>query len=728
MASHARGELARMNRLSEALSSDLTSGSQRKALSPVTGGPWARTLAQPSSRTLATAACVAVAYAVTARLGAAMAFPGLPLSALWLPSAILLGALLLAPRRDWWVYLALALPAHLIVQVPLLHMPLTRAVIGYFSNFCNALLAAFVLVTLAPGLQRLDRMRPAAVFMAVAGLVAPVVSSVLAAAALVATHLTSAFWPTAIERSLTNAFACLTVVPLMLHGAAWLRTGNLTLRADRAAEAGALAVALTGFSVAAFVTSGARSNLSPALLYAPYAVLLWGAVRFGVVGACSSALLFGLVASWGALHQTGPFAGLSPSDTAISLQVFLLLICVSLLLLAVALEERKHLERAGAVSESERRQAEMLHLAVLASLHEQIVVLDQAGVIIETNTSWGAFVEPAAGRPLEDVRVGDRYLEACAASAAGGDRIAAELVACIREVLRGLSMQRHLEFSRESPQGLLWYELSVERLRRPEGGAVVTRTDITARKHAFDQLREQRSQLAHLGRAAALGELSGAFAHELVQPLTSILGNAEAALQLLPPATPGCADIRDMLHDIIKDDVRAAEVIKRLRSMLARGEIRSQTVDLNQVVREVLSLARADLLARNVSVDTQLDARLELVLADPVQLQQVLLNLIMNASDAMVGNTPAERRLSIVTRRRGEEGAIECEVADRGPGIPAGDLERIFQPFVTTKKHGLGLGLAICRSIVEAHGGRLWAENSHPGRGAVFRFTAISGS
>jgi len=212
-----------------------------------------------------------------------------------------------------------------------------------------------------------------------------------------------------------------------------------------------------------------------------------------------------------------------------------------------------------------------------------------------------------------------------------------------------------------------------------------------------------------------------------VQPLTSILGNAEAALQLLPPATPGCADIRDMLHDIIKDDVRAAEVIKRLRSMLARGEIRPQTVDLNQVVREVLSLARVDLLARNVSVDTQLDARLELVLADPVQLQQVLLNLIMNASDAMVGNAPAERRLSIVTRRSGEEGAIECAVADHGPGIPAEDLERIFQPFVTTKKHGLGLGLAICRSIVEAHGGRLWAENSHSGRGAVFRFTAING-
>jgi C4-dicarboxylate-specific signal transduction histidine kinase len=473
--------------------------------------------------------------------------------------------------------------------------------------------------------------------------------------------------------------------------------------------------------------TGFRTDLSAAALYAPYAILLWAAVRFGVAGACGSVLLMGVVASWGALHQSGPFAGLSPSEAAVSLQLFLVLTCVSLLLLAVALEERKHLQQAGAVSESERHQAETLHTAVLASLHDQIVVLDQAGVIIETNHSLRRAVGPAVGQPLEHVSVGDHYLDACSAAAAGGDQIATELVACIRDVLVGVSMQRHLEFSRESSEGLLWYELSVERLRRPEGGAIVTRTDISARKRAVDQAREQRAQLTHLGRVAVLGELSGAFAHELAQPLTSILGNAEAALQLLPPGTPGRAEIEEILRDIIKDDVRAAEVIQRLRSMLARGEIRRLTVDLNQVVCDVLALARGDLIARGVSVDTQLEPRVGLVLADPVQLQQVLLNLIMNASDAMVGNAPAERRLMIATRRSEQGRAIECSVADRGPGIRPEDLEHIFQPFVTTKKQGLGLGLAICRSIVEAHGGRLWAENSASGGGAVFRFTANSG-
>jgi signal transduction histidine kinase len=225
-----------------------------------------------------------------------------------------------------------------------------------------------------------------------------------------------------------------------------------------------------------------------------------------------------------------------------------------------------------------------------------------------------------------------------------------------------------------------------------------------------------------------LGELSGAFAHELAQPLTSILGNAEAALELLPPDTPSLSDIRDMLRDIIKDDVRAAEVIQRLRSMLTQGEIQRRPVDVNQLVREVLSLARSDLITRNVSVTTQLDPLAGLVLADPVQLQQVLLNLIINACEAMSGSPPSQRRLTIATRPVDEGRAIECSVADCGCGIPSGDTERIFQPFVTTKNQGLGLGLAICRSIVEAHGGRLWAENAADGCGAVLRFTAGIGA
>jgi C4-dicarboxylate-specific signal transduction histidine kinase len=320
--------------------------------------------------------------------------------------------------------------------------------------------------------------------------------------------------------------------------------------------------------------------------------------------------------------------------------------------------------------------------------------------------------------------MGDQYLETCAVAAAGGDATAAELLDCIREVLADLTVRRRMEFSRETPgSGVLWHEISIERLHRPEGGAVITRADITAQKRAMSEAREQRQQLAHLGRAAILGELSGAFAHELAQPLTSILGNAEAALQLLPLGG-NVPEIQEIMRDIIKDDVRAAEVIGRLRSMLAQGEVHREPVDLNQVVREVLALARGDLMTRNVAVLVQLDPHAQLVQVDRVQMQQVILNLIVNACEAMADLPVAERQLSISTRTL-EGGTLECAVADRGHGIAPHQAERIFQPFVTTKKQGLGLGLAICRSIIEAQGGRLWAENG-PERGAIFRFTATA--
>jgi PAS domain S-box-containing protein len=790
------------------------------------------------------AAAIAVAYAATAWFGTEFAFPGARVSALWFPNAILLAALLLTRRGDWWIYLAVILPAHFLVL--LLGVPIERAVIGYLGNCTTAMVGALVLSAFIPGMRRIDSLRSAAAFVLLAGVLVPLCTSLLVAAAAVAIGVSTTFWWTAIARALTNAFAILTLVPLMLHGAAWLRQGNASIHSARAAEASILAITLAALGILVFVAPDHSNAISPGLLYAPFAILLWGTVRFGVPGACGPALLLGVLATWGALNQTGPFAAHAPADNTVALLVFLVITSGSLLLLAAVLDERTSLEQAGAASEarfrtifahsimptviwhadgrmldanesffrltgydrgdlragrlstrdlvaragsvglpdplraapdlntevplerelllrdgrripvliggcqfpgsitegtayvfdlsslrraeSQRRQVEMLHSAVLASIHDQIVVLDQVGVIIETNESWRRFVEHSASRPFERGYVGEHYLQACAAAAQDGDAVARELLACIRDVLGGVSVHRQLEFSREAPDGLVWYEISIERLHRPEGGAVITRSDITAHKNAIAQAREQRQQLAHLGRAAVLGELSGAFAHELAQPLTSILGNAEAALELLPPDTPGLTEIRDILRDIIKDDVRAAEVIQRLRSMLTQGEIQRRPVDLNQVVREVLALARSDLITRNVSVVTQLDPHAGLVLADPVQLQQVLLNLIVNACEAMSGSPPSQRRLTIATRPVDEGRELECSVTDRGGGIPYGDTERIFQPFVTTKKQGLGLGLAICRSIVEAHGGRLWAENAAGGCGAVFRFTASIGA
>lgn len=236
--------------------------------------------------------------------------------------------------------------------------------------------------------------------------------------------------------------------------------------------------------------------------------------------------------------------------------------------------------------------------------------------------------------------------------------------------------------------------------------------DVSVRRQLEHDAARQRDELAHLSRVAVLGELSGSLAHELNQPLAAILSNAQAALRFLAQTPPRTEQLAEILTDIVKSDHRAGAVIQRLRSMLRKEQARHQRLNLNDVVEESLRLMRSDLLNRDVLVDTDLAGALPAVSGDRNQLLQVLLNLIMNGCDAMAGQPI--RRLRIGTRRTAQ-GRVGFSVADCGPGIAPDELERIFEPFVSTKAQGLGLGLAICRSIVEAHGGRLWAGNNADG-------------
>lgn len=242
--------------------------------------------------------------------------------------------------------------------------------------------------------------------------------------------------------------------------------------------------------------------------------------------------------------------------------------------------------------------------------------------------------------------------------------------------------------------------------------------DITRRKRAELELHERRGELAHLSRVAMLGELSGSLAHELNQPLAAILSNAQAAEHYLDNGAPDLAQVREILADIVSEDDRAGEIIRRLRLLLKKGEVQQHAVDANEVVREVLKLARSDLMSLGVIVQTELAPDLPAIRGDDVQLQQVLLNLVVNACDAMRENDPKDRRLSVRTSTV-EEG-VQIEVGDIGHGLPADGAEKVFERFFTTKPHGLGLGLSVCRSIVAAHGGTLIALNNED-RGATFR-------
>lgn len=242
--------------------------------------------------------------------------------------------------------------------------------------------------------------------------------------------------------------------------------------------------------------------------------------------------------------------------------------------------------------------------------------------------------------------------------------------------------------------------------------------DITERKQAEAELAQRWTELAHLSRVNTMSELSGSLAHELHQPLGIILSNTQAAQDLVAQDLASSAEMSEILSDIVAADRRAGEIIQRLRAPLKRGEAVFSPLSLNEVIEDVLRLSRAELIARGVTLDQDLARDLPQATGDPVQLQQVVLNLVLNAADAMHGNAPSARRLHLTTARHG--GMLRTSVRDEGSGLPA-DIDRLFEPFYTTKHHGLGMGLAICRSIIAAHQGRLWAE-PHPAGGAVFHF------
>jgi PAS domain S-box-containing protein len=240
--------------------------------------------------------------------------------------------------------------------------------------------------------------------------------------------------------------------------------------------------------------------------------------------------------------------------------------------------------------------------------------------------------------------------------------------------------------------------------------------DVTARKQA----EEARQELAHSSRLAVLGELTASIAHEINQPLGAILGYADAAEMLLQSSPPAVDQVREILGHIRKDDLRASEVIRRLRALLRKRELEHQLLDLNEVVSDVVLLVRAEARRRGITVEPIPGYEFPVVRGDKVHLQQVLLNLVFNGMEAMA-DVPGQKRVTVRTGVN-ENGSVEVAVSDTGPGVLPDRLPRLFDPFFSTKKEGMGLGLSIARSLVEAHGGQIWAENN-PDGGATFRFT-----
>ena len=368
-------------------------------------------------------------------------------------------------------------------------------------------------------------------------------------------------------------------------------------------------------------------------------------------------------------------------------------------------------------------ESEAKYRGLLEATPDAIVVVNQGGDIVLLNLRaekrFGYHHDELVGQPVKNI-IPEGFAERLIAD---GLRSPADALA--QEIGTGTELTGRRKDGSEFP-----IEIMLSALESPEGILVTAAIrDITTRTKAEADLLQSeleaqglRNDLAHAGRVATIGELTTSLAHELNQPLTAILSNAQAGQRVLETVPVDLGEVGEILKDIVEDDKRAGEVIRRLRSLLTKGDPQMTALDLNEALGEVARLVSADAIVRRVSIRLELADDLPLVLGDRVQLQQVALNLVLNGMDAMREPSGTRGRALVIRTAGVGPKAVRVEVQDSGAGINEGDMGKIFQAFYTTKPDGMGIGLAITRSIVDAHGGRVEAHNN-PDGGATFSFT-----
>jgi hypothetical protein len=361
-----------------------------------------------------------------------------------------------------------------------------------------------------------------------------------------------------------------------------------------------------------------------------------------------------------------------------------------------------------------------LRSAIFGSLSGHVAAIDREGTIIAVNESWLRLAEEQGVDPVQ-VSVGANYFKVCRTVGGMSEMDVWSVRAAVAEVLSGAGSRAHREYVSRRSDGERWFDVTVEAFRRPEGGgAVVSHVDITRRRQAEDEAQRQREELAHTLRVTTLGELSASLAHEINQPLAAIVANAQATIRLLDAGQAATTDVREVLRDVAADGKRASEIIRRLRALFRKEHVPTQLLDLNELAAEALSLVRHDFRRKGIVIDSVYEAGLPAVPADAVQLQQVLLNLLVNASEAIAAAPGHPRVILLRTAKR--DGYVEIAITDTGIGVPPARLDGMFERFVSTKPDGLGMGLAISRSIVQAHGGRIWA-TANADRGLTMHVT-----
>jgi PAS domain S-box-containing protein len=651
-------------------------------------------------QTIHAALLVAVGYYFGAKVGFALTFQPHPVSVLWPPNSILLGMLLLRPPREWWVLIAAAFPAHWLAQDQS-HVPKIMSLCWFISNCCEALIGAFGVRLFCRVPFRFDSLRNLALFLAFCVFLAPFLSSFIDAGFVHLNHFgTQSYWAVWRMRFFSNVLSDLSIAPAIVTLGTLSLAGLRKLPLRQLIEAACLSVLLVAVSLYVFLALPPTSHLIPTFLYAPLPFLLWATVRFGPRGASAAVLAVALTTIWGAAHGHGPFADKSPEESALSVQLFLIAVSVNLMALGVILEERHR-------ADNELRVAQERYREVVESQTDLVCRYLRDSTLTFANEAFCRFF----GRNRDEL-IGKRFLEFVRSE----DRDAT------REGIGKLVRERQTvvrENAMPSASGKTsWFQWTSYVVTNANGEVEELQAighDITDRKRA----EEIKQTLAHVSRLAVVGELTAMIAHELNHPLGAILSNADAAEFLLERTNPPLNEIAEIIVDIRKANQRASQAIERIRHFLRKREMEMKPVDLNATVQDVVHLVTGDAMRRHVTLQVQLAAHNPQVLGDRIQLQQVLVNLVLNALDAMQDRPIGEKHLELKTLSLSER-LCQISVADSGPGIAPEKLGEVFDSFFTTKQDGMGLGLSIARAIIDAHQGQIWAENN-PQKGAVFR-------
>jgi signal transduction histidine kinase len=615
----------------------------------------------------------------------------------WPPNIVLFCALLVLPRERWWLALAAAFPAHVIAEVKV-GMPVHQLMVAFATNIAVALAAAEIIRRLQFPWFRTSK--SAAAYVVLVGVLCPAVVALGGAFVPIAgggaPQRYFEFW---LQWTASNALGFLMLGPAVLLFA---RGGAKALWPAKHTQRFEFVGMLLLMAIVAHVAlpTAALQFSSPfivALLYAPVPLIVWCAVRFGAAGASAGVLTAGLV--FVAHEISGPslFTAGNPENNVLALQALLVFLSVPVLLLGAGIDEIRQLERNLSADEerlalvaraanvgfwihdTKSRELRLSdHCTHLFSLADGPTSLDVLLKAAHPNDARTVEAVVTGQRPSGEFRIvlpqgGERWILA-RSDLEGGDRTKSEV--------NGLFIE------------------------------------ITSRKAVEAELEKQGRELTHLMRVSQLGELSGGLAHELTQPLTAILANAQAARIMLTSDPSNVTVLISVLDDIIREDQRAGEVIKRLRSLIRKEDGAVEEVDVGDLCKSVLTLLHAEAIGRRMTTKFVAGSNVPHIVGDQIQLQQVILNLVMNAMEAEQRNESSKHVVLLQSRRIGD--SIEIAVQDDGVGISPLHSGKLFEPFFTTKERGLGLGLSICSAIVRRHGGTLALENNVTGGATAY--------